>query len=241
MIVSTRMSLDFTPVIDAEIFSLRPDYCAVSVVAAGLEIHDRHPVVDRYIEDPFAHEAPNPWSEEHLEAWRGAYRAFGAKPQRTPCSAEALLARLRKDGRLPAVNAVVDAYHAVSVRYAMPIGGENVAAYVGAPRLIRARGSEAFDTVQDGKPASEGVPAGEVVWADDHGVTCRRWNCRQGVRTRIDLHTRQAWFVLERLEPMPVSAAIEAAAMLTQLMRAMTPTATFATQVMDRTGTAKIT
>ena len=61
------------------------------------------------------------------------------------------------------------------------------------------------------------------------------------VRTRIDLHTRQAWFVLERLEPMPVSAAIEAAAMLTQLMRAMTPTATFATQVMDRTGTAKIT
>ena len=32
--------------------------------------------------------APHP----HLEAWRDVYRAFGAKPQRTPSSAEALAA-----------------------------------------------------------------------------------------------------------------------------------------------------
>lgn len=102
---------------------------------------------------------------------------------RTPCSASALRKRVLKEGTLPPLDPVVDIYNAISIRYAIPVGGENLAAYSGAPRLTLADGSEPFDTVKEGQPGVEHPDAGEVIWRDDVGVTCRRWNWRQGVRT----------------------------------------------------------
>ncbi len=175
-----------------------------------------------------------------MEAWRTTYRAFGAKPQRTPCSVDTLLMRVARDGRLPTINAVVDLYNAISVRYAIPVGGENIAAYVGSPRLTRASGSESFDTMKEGQSVAEAVPSGEIVWADDRGVTCRRWNWRQGIRTRIDLQTRRTWFVLERLKPMPLAAAKEAAVALMETVRQISPAARLTARLIDRIGTTEI-
>ena len=151
------------------------------------------------------------------------HRGFGAKPQRTPSSAEALARRLQATGSCRRSTLFVDLYNALSVRFAIPIGGENIAAYAGDPVLKRAAGDETFDTVKHGSPFSEPVPAGEVVWVDELGVTCRRWNWRQGVRTRIDSATTRMWFVLERLEPMPVAALHEAGALLAATLRDMSP------------------
>jgi DNA/RNA-binding domain of Phe-tRNA-synthetase-like protein len=163
-----------------------------------------------------------PWAAAHMEAWRAAYRAFGAKPQRTPCSAEALRKRA---GSVPAVNRLVDAYNALSLRYAVPIGGEDLDAYVGRPRLTVATGGEPFATMRDGAPATEAAEADEVIWRDDAGVTCRRWNWRQSVRTRLEPHSIAMWFVLERLEPMPLAALAEAGAALMAAVRELAPTA----------------
>ncbi len=234
------MTFEFTPTVAPEIFELRTDYDAICVVADGFDNIARHPAVDRHVEETVSHRAPPSWAEGHLEAWRTAYRAFGAKPQRTPCSAETLMTRVIKDQRLPTVNAVVDLYNSISVRYAIPLGGENIEAYVGLPRLKRATGSEAFDTMKDGQSFDEVVPPGEVVWTDDRGVTCRRWNWRQGRRTRIDLQTTRAWFVLERLDPMPLDAALGAAAALMEMLRLVSPDATFAARRINRSGIAEL-
>jgi DNA/RNA-binding domain of Phe-tRNA-synthetase-like protein len=139
--------------------------------------------------------APHP----HLEAWRDVYRAFGAKPQRTPCSAEALRKRAAR-GALPSVNRLVDAYNAVSIRFAVPIGGEDRAALVGTERLVRATGDEPFDTVQDGLEVDDPPEPGEVIWRDDVATTCRRWNWRQGRRTALTASTTSAVFLLEGLD-----------------------------------------
>jgi len=210
------------------------------VVADGVDNVANHPAVDRYVEETVTRPAPPPWTEGHLEAWRTTYRAFGAKPQRTPCSVDTLLMRVARDGRLPTINAVVDLYNAISVRYAIPVGGENIAAYVGSPRLTRASGSESFDTMKEGQSVAEAVPSGEIVWADDRGVTCRRWNWRQGIRTRIDLQTRRTWFVLERLKPMPLAAAKEAAVALMETVRQISPAARLTARLIDRIGTTEI-
>ncbi|WP_404881312.1 B3/B4 domain-containing protein, partial [Klebsiella pneumoniae] len=97
-------------------------------------------------------------------------------------------------------------YNAVSLRYAVPVGGENLAAYVGVPQLKIADGNEPFDTVKEGQTVYEYPDAGEVVWGDDRGVTCRRWNWRQGVRTRLSVESPRMWFILESLPEMPLSA-----------------------------------
>ncbi|MDE2250468.1 MAG: hypothetical protein KGL25_03575 [Gammaproteobacteria bacterium] len=227
------MPRQFTPSVGAEIYELRPDYCALSLVTGGVRNVASHPAIDEVVASVGARKPLSDWGEAHLDAWRTAYRAFGAKPQRTPSSAEALVRRVQGGAQLPRINAVVDLYNALSVRFAVPIGGENIAAYVGSPILKRATGHEAFDTIKGGSPCSETVPAGEVVWADERGVTCRRWNWRQGLRTRIDTTTTRMWFVLERLEPMPIAALLEAGDLLAATLRKLTPGVVISRTVID--------
>jgi DNA/RNA-binding domain of Phe-tRNA-synthetase-like protein len=126
---------------------------------------------------------------------------------------------------LPRLHPVVDLYNAISLSFAVPVGGENLAAYVGTPRLVVATGTEKFDTIRDGQPAEEHPEAGEVVWRDDHGVTCRRWNWRQGVRTRLDGDARRLWFILESLPEMPLAALHQAGDELAGGLHAMMPNA----------------
>jgi DNA/RNA-binding domain of Phe-tRNA-synthetase-like protein len=116
--------------------------------------------------------------------------AFGAKRYR--CSAEALIARVVSGEGLPQINRLVDAYNAVSVKWAVPVGGEDLDRVRGPVRLVFASGGEPFDGGDPPKP-------GEVVWADALGVTCRRWNWRQGVRTRLELGTERAYFLFDAL------------------------------------------
>src|SRR5262249_26997030 len=126
----------------------------------------------------------------HIAAWRDAYKAFGAKPQRTRNSVEALTRRAA-DG-LPRINRLTDLYNAISVLHQVPVGGEDLSQYQGAPRLIRASGTEPFDTVAGGVAVTEHPEEGEVVWCDDVGVTCRRWNWRQSTRTQLSETTTSA-------------------------------------------------
>jgi DNA/RNA-binding domain of Phe-tRNA-synthetase-like protein len=144
-----------------------------------------------------------------VAAWREAYRAFGAKPQRTRNSLEALLRRAPSG--LPRVNRLTDCYNAVSVLHQIPLGGEDLSCYAGAPRLARAIGTEPFDTTADGIAVIEHPDPGEVVWCDDAGVTCRRWNWRQARRTRLRDDTTTALFILDALDPVP-DEALHAAA-----------------------------
>jgi DNA/RNA-binding domain of Phe-tRNA-synthetase-like protein len=211
-----------TPSIDPRIWQLRPDFAALSLVATGVR---NGPGADRVGGDL---ERPA-WTEAHLAAWRDAYRAFGAKPQRTPCSAEALWRRVERDGGISGINAVVDLYNTVSLRFAVPVGGEDLASYRGCPHLTRARGDERFQTSRDGQMIDEVVDAGEVIWRDDDGVTCRRWNWRQTPRTRIDESSTTMWFVIERLEPMPLDSLHAAGEELRRGLLVLSPAAEIAT------------
>ena len=67
----------------------------------------------------------------HIAAWRDAYQAFGAKPQRTRNSLEALTRRA-VDG-LPRVDRLTDLYNAISVLHQIPVGGEDLDHYDGSP------------------------------------------------------------------------------------------------------------
>ena len=188
--------------IDRAVIELRPDYSALILVAEGLLPGPSDEASDALLADAeaFARKAMAGGAPEDLApvaAWRAAYQAFGAKPKRTRPSVEALLRRV--DAGLPRIDRLTDIYNAMSVRHLLPIGGEDLDRYVGSARLVRASGEEPFDTVKDGEPVVDHPDRGEVVWRDDAGVTCRAWNWRQCVRTRITLSTTRAIFILDGL------------------------------------------
>lgn len=190
--------------IDSAVRDLVPDYRVLLIAVDGIEpgAGDQESAALILAAETSAREtlARRPVEEvPHVAAWRDAYRLFGAKPQRTRNSLEALLRRAG-DG-LPRVNRLTDIYNAISVRHQIPIGGEDLAGYVGPPRLIRATGNEEFDTRTSGEVVIEHPDTGEVVWTDPRGVTCRRWNWRQCVRTALTDHTTSVLFILDALDP----------------------------------------
>jgi DNA/RNA-binding domain of Phe-tRNA-synthetase-like protein len=200
--------------VDAAVLALRPDYRALLVAVDGIVPGPSDQGSDALLQaaEAAAREALGGGPAEqlpHVAAWREAYRAFGAKPKRTRNSLEALLRRAASG--LPRVNRLTDLYNAVSVLHQIPVGGEDLTRYTGAPRLKRAVGDEPFDTTTDGVAVIEHPDPGEVVWCDDAGVTCRRWNWRQARRTQLREDTTTALFILDALDPV-TGEALHAAA-----------------------------
>ena len=222
----------------AAVFALRPDYRALLVAVDGIEPAPSNEVSDELLRSVELQArdvlAAQPAEQiPHVAAWRDAYRSFGAKPQRTRNSLEALLRRV--DAGLPRVNQLTDTYNAVSVRHHVPLGGEDQNRYVGAPQLVRATGDESFVTSANGEPISEHPEVGEVVWCDDEGVTCRRWNWRQTTRTQLRDDTTAAIFILDALDPMTDDALRAAAEDLVTHLADASPALTSASRPISAT------
>lgn len=210
--------------ISPEVGALRPDYRCLLVVAQGLTPGPSDDVSEHLLveAESTARDALADTSVEqlgHIAAWRDAFRAFGAKPSRTRNSAEALLRRVSEG--LPRINRLTDAYNAVSIATQTPLGGEDLAAYSGPLHLVRAVGDEEFGTLASGEEVIENPGPGEVVWRDDLGVTCRRWNWRQCYRTRITENTPDAVFICDVLDVDPGDAQARADAVLARLTDAL--------------------
>ena len=212
--------------VDDAVFALRPDYRVLLLAVDGLVPGPSDQASEMLLQAAEAAARANlasrtPDQLPSVAAWREAYRAFGAKPQRTRNSLEALLRRA--PAGLPRVNRLTDLYNAVSVLHQIPVGGEDLTRYTGAPRLIRAGGDEPFDTTADGVALIEHPDPGEVVWCDDAGVTCRRWNWRQARRTQLREDTTTALFILDALDPVTGEALHAAADDLTGRLARLGP------------------
>ncbi|MFS8199815.1 B3/4 domain-containing protein [Streptomyces sp. CWNU-52B] len=222
------MTLPFTVTVSEDVRALAPGFRYVTVEAHGLVNGPSTDGTARLLDDAARRLAVRlrgsaPHEDPHMAAWRSVYTAFGAKPSRTRNSAEALARRALSDAGLPRINLLVDVYNAVSVARLIPVGGEDLDRVRGGMRLVRATGDEEFVTVAGGEEAVEHPDAGEVVWCDDTGVTCRRWNWRQGPRTRLTEESTSAVFLLEGMAPMPVPDVEDAGGELAELLEKFSP------------------
>jgi DNA/RNA-binding domain of Phe-tRNA-synthetase-like protein len=209
--------------VSPEIFQRYPDYTVALIEVSGIQGGE-----SRGESEALLLEAESVTREllsrqaldelDEVQAWRAAYESFGVKPREGRASFEALMRRVDKG--LPRIDLLTDIYNAVSVIHRVPIGGENLDQYQGPPRLVIAQGDEEFVTRANGEDVTQNPTAGEVIWRDDIGVTCRRWNWRQCIRTRLDFDTKSTLFIIDALGPDSVSRATTAAdRLLTELRR----------------------
>ena len=136
----------------------------------------------------------------HVTAWRDAYRTFGVKAKQYPSSLENLLKRTLKGDILPFINPLVDLYNVVSLEHLVPVGGEDLAALSGDVRLrFAAEGEPAVTLLGEHEPRAP--KPGEVIYADDVGTICRRWNWKEAERSKLTPDTTRALLVIEALPP----------------------------------------
>jgi lysyl-tRNA synthetase class 2 len=164
-------------------------------------------------------DSPAALADPRLLAWEDAHRKFGSDPERFPPSIRALLSRVTVEPNLPFINSVVALFNTISLKYVVPCGGDDVDRVEGNLVLGRAEGSESF--VPLGSEESESPEAGEVIYFDDgsNNVLCRRWNWRNGNKTKIEDTSKRLVINVDGLPPTTPENVREARDDLAELLR----------------------
>lgn len=139
-------------------------------------------------------------NEPKLNSWRNAYIKFGAKPKEHRSSVENLY-RLIIGGRvLRSINKLVDIYNYISLKYMVPVGGEDLDNVKGEIELTYANENETpILLLGDNEPKQP--KKGEVIYKDENGAICRRFNWREAERTKLTEETKNCVLVVEGLPP----------------------------------------
>jgi len=136
-------------------------------------------------------------SNEVIKVWREAFQKFKTK-KGARSSIESLLKRVNNGNHLGTINPLVDIYNCISLKHALPCGGEDINTFVGDIRLTKAVGNEEFITL--GTDESAPPYEGEIVYKDDGGAICRCWNWRESVRTMLTEDTKDAFLCIESID-----------------------------------------
>ena len=123
-----------------------------------------------------------------IATWREAYRKFGAKPKDYPSSVENLARRVLNGATLAPINSLVSLYNTISLRYLLPVGGEDLDKIAGDVHLTRAGDDEATVLLL-GEKEARAPHAGEIIYKDELGAICRRWNWKEADRTKLTHET----------------------------------------------------
>lgn len=135
---------------------------------------------------------------EPVRVWREAYRRFKTK-KGARCSVENLLKRVLKGNPVGSITPSVDIYNAISLKYALPVGGEDVDSLVGDFRLGVTQGGDAFLPI--GEEDEDPTLPDELCYRDDEGAVCRCWNWRDGQRSALSDDSANAILVIECVDP----------------------------------------
>ena len=138
----------------------------------------------------------------YIATWREAYRKFGAKPKDYPSSIENLSRRVLNGATIGHINNLVSLYNTISLRHILPVGGEDLDKITGDVLLTRAGNDEAAVFLL-GEKEARAPRVGEIIYKDDAGAICRRWNWKEADRTKLTPETRNAFLVIESIPPVP--------------------------------------
>jgi len=190
--------------IDDHIFKQYPSLNVGVVAAKGIDNKGENPDVLSMLDE----QSQVVKSQHNLEmldeipkisAWRDAYRAFGAKPKKYTCSVENLYRMILEGVQLSHINKIVDIYNYISIKHMVPVGGDDIDKVDGDITLCFATGEEPF--VRLNSDSVDHPREGEVVYADDNEVLCRRWNWRECNKSKMTEDTRNVVLIVEGLSP----------------------------------------
>jgi DNA/RNA-binding domain of Phe-tRNA-synthetase-like protein len=134
-----------------------------------------------------------------LRSWREAYKGFGVKKTSYRSSVERLLKNIQRGAGLPRVNALVDAYNAVSALHRMPIGADDLDRVTPPLAFRYSRPGDSFIALGDPASSADPPKPGEVVYADAAKCLCRRWNWYQDARSAVGPRTTRAVLTVQTL------------------------------------------
>lgn len=152
-------------------------------------------LLDKACQEAQVHFTEEVFSENAvIQQWRAAYSKFKTK-KGARASIEALLKRVSQGHQFRPIIPLVDLYNSVSIKYAVPLGGEDLDKIEGNLRLGMAKGGESFFPL--GAEVDAPALEGEICHMDDAGAVCRCLNWREAQRTMLQEKTSNAVLIME--------------------------------------------
>ncbi len=178
-------------VVQERIFDMFPDFYRGIIVIENI---DNHRLVDRVqtlLEEQIQAQKNLDQKDDRLQIWNQAHLQFGSNPNKHPPSIKSLIKRIQKNLALPYINTIVALFNYISIKYCLPCGGDDMDGVTGNFTLGFADGTETFQPL--GTDKTESPAKGEVIYYDNatKNVMCRRWNWRNGDRTKIETSTKR--------------------------------------------------
>jgi lysyl-tRNA synthetase class 2 len=196
-------------IITDDIFSTFPDFYRGLVIVEGARLERENPEISRLLasvaQDRIGTDVA---AIPEIRTWEEAYRKFNANPNKHPPSVKGLLKRAANGHNIPFINSAVALFNIISIKYALPGGGDDLDKVRGELTLGVSDGSETFIPL-GGEGQVECPLPGEVIYfaGKSKQVMCRRWNWRNGDNTKIDLSTTNMVINVDCLPPVDPALA----------------------------------
>ncbi len=160
--------------------------------------------------------------QEHpfILAWNEAFKKCDINPKKYLSSVQALAGRVVKGNQIKSINPLVDLYNAISLKYLLPLGGEDLAQIKGDVELTVAQKNEIPVSLLGQQELYTPEP-GEVFYKDENGAVCCKWNWREASRVKLTENSRDAFFVLEALPPVDLTILTAATNELAWLLQSV--------------------
>lgn len=214
--------------IDEKLTEKYPDIRIGLVIAAGVDNKGKDMDIEKLLENVQEKIKQN-FSLDRLmknmtiAKWRQVYSSFGSKPSDYRSSVEALIRSVLNGRAIRHINKLVDIYNYISLKHAVPAGGEDLDKVEGDISLKFADGGETF--VPLNSTITESPYKGEVVYCDGgSNVLCRRWNWRESDRTKLTEETKNAVVVVEGFDSGVEEATNELSALVGKFCQCKTQT-----------------
>jgi len=206
-----------------EIVRSYPEYVMFTIVARGIDNHGSAEPLQALLAAQVAKLRQDPRltcdarAHPRIASWREAFRRFGADPDAYPPSLQNLVEMALAGREVPFYNPVVALSNYIALEYMVPSGTDDLAKVAGDFGIRTAYGDEIY--VPIGGNEVEPVPAGEVIYADERKVMCRRWIWRQGEHTKVTAETRDVTMNIDILPPATRAEGEQAVRELMSLLR----------------------
>ena len=133
-----------------------------------------------------------------VKKYRDMMIASGINPNRFPPSIEAMLKRVLKGSKLPAINSLVDLCNAISLENLISLGGHDLADIDNDLMVRFSREDDVF--LPFGQTEYEKVDDHELVFASGNIVQTRKWIWRQSEFGKVEIDSKNIFFQLVGFE-----------------------------------------
>jgi DNA/RNA-binding domain of Phe-tRNA-synthetase-like protein len=203
--------------IEEEVFTMFPQFCRGIVVATGIDNSKHCPEIEIFLQEQVEtlRQDSNVEVATHprLLAWKEAYRKFGVNPNKFTPSIVFLAKQVKAGKPIRSISPAVDAFNAISIKYLVPSGGDDMDSVEGDVTLGLAGSDETFAPIFKPNEIEHPV-AGEIIYVNRRTkkVLCRRWNWRNADFSKITPETKTIAINVDGLTPTISRQEIEQAA-----------------------------